>query len=79
MTQNSISLPLLSLKIMKSAPRNPLIESFLAIPRAHSSFPKFLKLYFVKKKIDRIVQYLIILSNHYETTLVHPCSLRAFQ
>jgi hypothetical protein len=40
MTQNSISPPLLSLKIMKSAPRNPLIENFLAIPRAHSSFPK---------------------------------------
>jgi hypothetical protein len=41
--------PTLSLKIMKSAPRNPLIESFSAIPRAHSSLPKFFKIYFVKK------------------------------
>jgi hypothetical protein len=43
--------PTLSLKIMKSAPRNPLIKSFLAMPRAHSSFPKFLNFYFVKKKL----------------------------
>lgn len=41
--------PTLSLKIMKLAPRNPLIESFLAIPRAHFSFPNFFDFILLKQ------------------------------
>ncbi len=38
--QNSISSPILGLKIMKTPPRYPLIKDSLAISRASPNFPK---------------------------------------